>query len=78
MPRQRNLIPTTNLDCNVPTHVVKAVQDRLFDPRLGKVAYGAMGVLITQLLSDWLKSAPVNPIVSKLKQEDSANAAEQL
>ncbi len=78
MPRKRNLIPTTNLDCNVPTPIIKAVQDRLYDPRLGKVAYGAVGVLVTQLLSEWLAKHPLNPVVAKIKEEESKDAAASL
>lgn len=78
MPRKRNIVPSTAIDVQVPSHILRAVDDRLFDPRLGKPAYGARSDLIARLLADWLERNPLNPHIAKLKAEEAADAAAKL
>lgn len=78
MPRKRNTVPNSDIDVYLPTSLLKAVDDRLYDARLGRAAYGARSELITRLLYDWIKANPLNPHIQKIKDKEAADAAESL
>jgi hypothetical protein len=78
MPRRKNIVPTENLDVYVPKELAKQVRDRLYDPRVGRAAYGAISTLVTQLLRDWVKSQPLNPKVEELKKKEAADVLSDL
>ncbi len=78
MPRPKNVMPTTNLDLYIRADLVQQVKDRLYDPRLGKTAYGAIGTLVTQLLSKWVEETPLHPTVKANREKEQGDVAEQL
>ena len=76
--RRKSLIRKVNIDAYIPTDLNEAVRARLYDPKLGAPAYGAMSVLITQLLSDWVKTVPLNPRTEAIKQKELSNDLDRL
>lgn len=78
MGRRKSLIEKENLDVYVPKTLKADVQARLYDPRLGSPAYGAMSTLVTQLLEAWVKSTPLNPITEQVKRKDLEDAIAKL
>lgn len=74
MPRQANLIPTVPRKIWIKHTVSDEVDKRLFNPVLGKPAYGALSALIEELLVDWIKRQPLNPksqeIFDKQRREE--------
>lgn len=78
MPRPRNTIPSENVDAYIPITTMQQVRDRLYDPRLGRMGYGAIGTLITQLLDKWVKETPIHPTVAALREKENSDVAERL
>jgi hypothetical protein len=54
--RPKNLDKSIPIEIPIPESVYSRVQLELFSPLENRVPYGAMGKLITKLLSDWLKN----------------------
>lgn len=78
MPRPKNTVPSENVDAYIPITTMQQVRDRLYDPRLGRMGYGAIGALITQLLDKWIKETAVHPTVEALRKKEDTDVAEQL
>lgn len=70
MPRRKSLIEKANLDCYVPVSLKEDVEKRLYDPRTGGPAYGAISSLVTRLLQDWVNSTPLNPITEQAMRKE--------
>lgn len=78
MPRPKNVVPTENVDAYIPITTLQKVKDRLYDPRLGRMAYGAIGTLITQLFEEWIERTPIHPTVEALREKENSDAADRL
>lgn len=78
MPRKTLLDPPTVFKAHIPTSLAIEVEKRLWDPVLHKQKYGAASELLTRLLSDWIKTQPVNPLAEDYFKKEDANAASNL
>lgn len=78
MPRRPNLIPTVERHVRLPIPTDEAVSKALFDPRLGRMKFGAFSELITTLLEKWLETQTINPLVEQHQKEKDADAAANL
>lgn len=54
MTRNPNGLPPVKKNLSLPAEIVTQVELRLYDPSLGKAAYGSWTELLTMLLRRWL------------------------
>jgi len=67
--RHKNLDPPETVTLNIPRSVILKTRVILADPSSGKIRYGAMAKLITNLLEQWLSKN-----ATKLEKSGSGGA----
>lgn len=80
MPRGKRafLIPSRTIDVRVPEELLDAVDARLYDPILGKAAYGSRNALIIRLLAEWIASTPLNPKTAEALEKTKPSLEQML
>lgn len=56
MPKEKTEDPLSQMNIKLRGSLVRKVRILLLDPKTGKVKYGALAKLVTQLLNDWVES----------------------
>ncbi len=56
MPRPRNPVRTVEINISIPQDLAAAMDALLWDPVLQKPRYGARSSLVSELITNWVKS----------------------